>query len=107
VITVRYSTGLAVTYNDARYTVTTDRGVWLYDQADENARKLIAIIQASAGAAIEHRRACRAEVEGMTVEKAARHLAEHPGELEQLPPHVARDLKRALNAFDARKGVWR
>lgn len=104
---VRYRTGLVVTYNDARFTRSDDKGnARLYTADPDKGGTWIATIQASAGATIEGTRACRSEFEAMTVEKAARLLSEHPDELRKLPIYVARDLKRAFTSFNAKTGSW-
>lgn len=103
---VRYPTGLAVTYNTAAYLRYVTGGCELYTKNPDAGGTWVATIQASAGASIEAVRACRAEFAAMTVEKAARYLAEHPDELKTLPAYVARDLKRALTAFNAKTGSW-
>src|SRR5688500_18794169 len=104
VFTVRYPTGLAVTYNRAGYLVyLANGGFELYKRQDG---PWVVTIQAGAGAAVESQRACRSEFEAMTVEKAARYLAERPEELKALPIYIARDLKRALTAFNAKTGSW-
>lgn len=106
-MTVRYPTGLAVTYNDANF-LTHGNNQWILSTADpdKGGRKL-AFIQQTAGVVVEFVPACRAEFTTLTVFKAAQLLADKPEELRRLQFSTLRDLKRALTGFNSKTGEWR
>ncbi len=60
-ITVRFPTGVSITYNAAHYVEHPERYWKLYDKAPDKGGDLIAIIQASAGAILEFPAPCRIE----------------------------------------------
>jgi hypothetical protein len=105
-ITVRYPTGIVVTYNDAHF-LTHGEGQWkLSDKDPSKGGRYVAFIQASAGVIVEFDRACKVETVTLDVAKAAQILAGDATELKKQPFGVLRDLKRLLAHFNAKTGGW-
>lgn len=104
---VRFPTGLAVTYNDARFLRYGQHAHELYTASPDKGGKWICSVSVAADCVIEAVPACRAEFSTLTVLKAAEALAANEYELRNLPFSVLRDLKRRLYGFNAKTGAWR
>lgn len=105
-MTVRFPSGVAVTYNDATYLRYGARAQELYTKDPAAGGTWIASVPVATGCIVETCRPCKVEQAALTVEAAAKHLAQNSGELRRLAPWVARDLKRALQKFNARTLTW-
>ena len=102
-ITIRYPTGLALTYNDATF-LRRDNGKFiLYTREGGN---FIAETQASAGATAEFRRPCTIDQGGMSIRKVVERLAGNPFYLHDCSVRDLARLKRALQDVDAGSGTW-
>lgn len=107
-MTVRYPTGVAVTFNDANWLVPLNDGSWdLYTADPANGGRWVARVQGSAGATLEVIRAAKVETADLDVCKAAKLLADRDGELERLPGYVLRALKARLTRFNSKTWTWR
>lgn len=107
-MTVRYPTGVAVTFNDANWLTPLNDGSWdLYTAEPAKGGRWVARVQAGAGATLEVVRATKVETADMDVRKAAELLADRDGELERLPGYVLRVLKARLARFNAKTWTWR
>ena len=108
-ITVRFPTGMSITYNCGWY-IQHPADRWaIYDKDPAKGGLLIAMIQASAGALVEWTAPCRIEnpAAGQTDEKLIEGLAEYPERLRQGRTIHLAALKRELQDFDARTGCWK
>lgn len=108
-MTVMFSTGIRVTYNEASWIEWPNRGCWLLKTAKDG--KIIAKIQSSAGVLIEWREPCTITAPPVaTVKTALQFLV---NELNRTPvtgweeAALLRELKAKLARFDSRKKVWR
>ncbi len=109
-ITVRFPTGVSLTYNADWYTQHPREDGWkIYDRMPEKGGTIIAMIQPSAGAIMEWSAPCRIEnpAAGQTDRKTIEGLAEQPERLRQGSTHHLAAIKRALADFDARTGSWK
>lgn len=106
-ITIRYPNGQAISYNKA-YTLYRETDAWmLYTTTKDKGGALVVAVQVTAGCVIEWSQPCKVENAALTVKKAAEVLAKCSDELHQLPGSVLRDLKIALQRFNARTRTWR
>lgn len=105
-MTVRFPDGVAVTYNDATYMRYGNHAHELYTKNPTEGGKWVASIPVATACIVETCRPCRVEQAALTVEGAAKYLALNSGELRRLEGWVARDLKRALEQFNARTLTW-
>lgn len=105
-MTVRFPNGVAVTYNDARWAKYGQIMHELYTGDPTKGGTWIASIPAATNCIIEAQRCCKVEQAALTVQAAARHLAENETALRAVDGWVLRDLKRALQRFNARSQSW-
>ena len=107
-MTVRYPSGVAVTYNGAGFLrYLNSGGMELYTADPDKGGKWIATVQAGAGATVEVRSPCKVETAEMDVRRAAEILADRAGELERLPGSTLRALKARLTRFNSKTWTWR
>ena len=107
-ITVRYPSGIVVTYNDANFLTHDKAGDWaLSRRVNGNDVEKIAFIQASAGVIVEFTPACKAEQSALTTRAAAECLSRSDAELRALPRGVLAALKKRLVKFNARSWRWK
>lgn len=104
-LTVRFATGISVTYNTARF-LSRESECWKLYTADPNkGGAWIASIQPSAGAIVEAIDACKVEQAALSVAEAAR-LLSSTDELGRLDSSVVRRLKAKLAGFNAKTLRW-
>lgn len=106
-ITVRYPSGLAITYNEA-YFFTHGEGTWVLCTKDPSrGGRKVAFIQASAGVTVEFQRPCVVQHQGRDAGDLIEQLAD---DISLLRKGKGRDLQRiklALTDFDARDHNWK
>jgi hypothetical protein len=100
-MTVRFASGLAVTYNSATYVTRNSAYADLYAKKDG-----AWIAQVPLDAIIEVVRPCAVEMRGQTPQQSAEALLQNDA-LRDVRPDELRQLKRALVGFDSRRGVWK
>lgn len=108
-ITVRFSTGVSITYNTATTIKRLQDGGMEICRKDEKGQLwLIALIAPRADCVIEHVTPCRMEnpVEGKTIESAVKMLAEAE-DLRKAPSYWLSRLKKRLEDFDRRTNQWK
>jgi hypothetical protein len=108
-LTVRFPTGIAVTYNTAMFLKSGASSWRLYTADPDRGGQWVASIQVSAGASVEAVGACRIEnpVEDLTSDHALRRVTAEVADLARRYPSQVAALKRALTQFDSRTRSWR
>lgn len=115
-ITVRFPSGLSVTYNDANYLThsSTAHQLWQRKNAAGQGEGFIASIQSSAGAIVEYVKPCRVErvAENLTPETALVLLVQHIRDIRPTNrcSGVAtnlRSLKGILKQFNSTRATWK
>lgn len=109
-ITVTFPSGIRVQYSTATTTEWLSDRVQLIREDENRKRWIVAYVLQSSGAIIEHARPC--EVTAPPVPSPDVALDEllgrcQRGELKGAASWKLRDLKRALQRFNARSGNWR
>src|SRR5262245_27259249 len=103
-LTVRYPDGMVITYNSANYLLRNGDSWQLFTSNDNG--KWVASIQASAGAIVEATARC--SVTHALQGDALRYVVEHLREFNSWSNRdLLRQLKQALNDFDARQKMWK
>jgi|SRR5581483_4278601 len=108
-MTVRFASGVAITYNEATWFRRNNDGSWaLYTADPDKGGRWVASVQSAAGIVLEVQRAFRVEnpVEELTGEHALKQVAERIREFSARAPRVAAQLKRDLRAFNAKTHRW-
>jgi len=100
-MTVRFASGLAVTYNSANYVTRTNGYADLYTK-----RHGAWIAQVPNDAIIETVRPCTVEYRGTTPQQSVEALLNNDA-LREVSTYELRRLKRALEGFDSRRGAWK
>ena len=100
-MTVRFASGLAVTYNSAHHVIRRSGYADLYTEKDGEW-----LAQVPIDAIIEVVRPCVVEMRGQTPEQSAEALLNNDA-LREVSSYELRRLKRALEGFDSRRGVWK
>lgn len=105
-MTVRFPSGVSVTYNDASWLKYGQHAHELFTADPSKGGLWIVSIPAGADCIIEARPCCKVEQAALTVQAAAQHLAQNETALRAVDGWVLRDLKRALQRFNARSQSW-
>lgn len=102
-ITVRFPTGFSISYAQATY--REDGGNGAHRLRTEKDGAIVARVPREC--LIEFQEAHLTQDAGLTIDKALRHVAKHPEELRRLTSWNLKQLKAALDQFDARRGCWK
>lgn len=106
-ITLRFPSGVAVTYNDANFLQYKDPFVRLMTAAPEKQGRLVAVVPYSSGVVVGFVKPCRVEdvARKQTIEGAVELLVRDIRSARNTS-EVAR-LKLALRAFNAKRHAWK
>ncbi len=108
-ITVRFNTGVSVSYNSAnKLEPMANGGTKILQEYPNGKLWLVAMVPAGAACVIEHLAPCRFEnpVEGMTAESAVKLLVQGDG-LRRATSYWVSRLKELLQNFDRRTNQWK
>lgn len=103
-ITIRYPTGLTITYRQANYLIHGDGNWLLYTRKDGD---FVAAIQKSAGVVADLGTACLTENKGQGARDIINQLACNPELLRDGHGRDLHALKNILAGFDARQYRWK
>lgn len=109
-ITVRFQTGICVTYNNGNKLELCDNGAIKILQRDAGQQLwILAMIPAGTNCVIEHVAPCKFEnpLEGKTVDSAIRLLTADAHGIRTAPSHFIKKLKLMLNDFNAKTYQWK
>jgi hypothetical protein len=109
-ITVRFPTGVSVTYNTANEINRTASGnVELCRRDAEQKLWLIALVPAGTDCVIEHTAPCKFEnpIECATVDAAIRMLTRDGKAIRSAPSYFVKKLKLMLTEFNGKTHQWR
>ena len=109
-ITVRFPTGVSITYNEAKWYQIQNEGICLFTANPEKGGVSVAYIQKSAGAVLEFVKACsiRNSVNGKTNGELVNHLRENLRSINDwCGLNALKELKKDLAKLDSRTSSWR
>jgi hypothetical protein len=106
-VTVRYPSGLALTYNTGQFVIYSDRAWEIYTANPDQGGRLLVSVQESAGCLVELTKPCVIDAPKATLREAGAELARSDAALRQLHPSDLARIKRALHRFDLRNHSWK